>query len=55
MFESPFIGLLVLALVILGLVVLQRLEFLSVFRRRRAAHTAADRGTAGTREVGPPR
>jgi hypothetical protein len=55
MFESPFIGLLVLAVVVLGLVVLQRLEFLSVFQRRRAARAAGKGEAASTREVGPPR
>jgi hypothetical protein len=34
MFESPLAWLAVLAAVVVGLVVLQRLEFLSVFTRR---------------------
>ena len=51
MFETPLIGLLALVIVVVGLVVLQRLEFLSVFSRRRKP--LPDRGEPA--DTTPPR
>ncbi|HEY8613476.1 MAG TPA: hypothetical protein VIL69_19605 [Roseomonas sp.] len=49
MFESPFIGLAILAVVIIGLAVLQRLEFMSVFTRRRRRTPPGDRNPSDGR------
>ena len=50
MFESPLIGVAVLFLLGVGVVALQRLEFLSVFSRRRRRGPRAGGEAGGTPE-----